>query len=225
MSKLDLTSNVFGRLTVLSEGPKKGYHRYWLCNCICGNTKTVGQSNLRDGKSTSCGCYATELAGDTYKSKFQTHGDHGSRLYGIHKGMLNRCNKTWDSNYSRYGALGISVCAAWYSYQEFKNWALINGYTETLTLDRINGALNYCPENCRWETYQTQTRNRRKQSKPASSRYIGVSREKRSTKWLASLSINKVTHRIGYFDTEEEAAKARDSYIQQEELLNFKLNF
>lgn len=225
MGKMDLIGSVFGRLTVISEGTKKGFHRYWLCTCTCGNTKTVGQSNLREGKSTSCGCYATELAGQTYKSKFQTHGDHKSRLYGIHKGMLNRCNKEWDSNYARYGALGISVCEAWYDYPVFKEWAYANGYEETLTLDRKDGDLNYCPDNCRWETYQTQTRNRRKQSKPTSSQFIGVNKEKRSKKWLASLAVDKVTHRIGYFDSELEAAKARDSYIQQEGLLNFKMNF
>lgn len=225
MRVIDLKGTIFNRLTVISELPKKGYHRYWLCQCICGQLTEVGQSNLRAGKSTSCGCYATELAGQTYKSKFVTHGDHSSRLYRIHRGMLNRCNKSWDTNYARYGAVGIRVCNEWLSYLQFKEWAMSNGYEATLTLDRVDSLKDYCPSNCRWATYQTQTRNRNKQKKPSSSQFIGVSREKNATQWLASICVNTITTRLGYFDDEVAAAKARDQYILDQGLQHFKMNF
>lgn len=225
MPRIDLTNQVFGRLIVLHEAPKKGFHRYWECLCTCGIHTLVGQSNLRAGKSTSCGCYAKQLAGETYKSKFEIHGDYKERLYKIHRHMLDRCYKTWDNNYPRYGAMGITVCSDWLDYQNFKEWALSSGYNDTLTIDRVNGALGYCPENCRWATYQTQTRNRRKQNKPASSKYIGVSKERHAQKWLASLCVSGKTTRIGYFDNEECAAKARDQYILDHGLQHFKMNF
>lgn len=225
MRVIDLTGNTFGRLTVLNEAPKRGQHRYWVCQCICNQITEVSQSNLRAGKSTSCGCYATELAGQTYKSKFETHGDHKSRLYRIHKGMVSRCNKPWDNNYSRYGAVGIRVCADWINYLQFKKWALANGYNDTLTIDREDSFKDYCPDNCRWATYQTQTRNRHKQKKPASSQFIGVSKEKTATQWLASICVNGVTTRIGYFDDETIAAKTRDQYIRDNGLQHFKMNF
>ena len=225
MQVVDLTGNVFGRLSVLSEAPKKGNHRYWLCQCVCGQLTRVGQSNLRAGKSTSCGCYATELAGLTYKSKFTTHGDHNTRLYRIHRGMVNRCNKSWDNNYARYGAVGIKVCSDWLDYPKFKEWALANGYDDSLTLDREDSFKDYCPENCRWATYQTQTRNRHKQKKPASSQFIGVSREKHATQWLASICVSGVTTRIGRYENETDAAKARDQYIIDQGLQHFKMNF
>lgn len=225
MSKLDLTGQTFGRLTVLREAKKKGEHRYWVCRCSCNTIKEIGQSNLRAGKSTSCGCYATELAGKTYKDKFVTHGDHGARLYRIHRGMLNRCNHSWDTNYSRYGAVGVKVSPLWQDYIAFKLWALSAGYTELLTLDRIDSSGDYTPENCRWVTYEIQTRNRRKQSKPASSKYIGVSLDRALNKWVAAISVSGTLHRLGYFDTEYAAAKARDSYIQEHSLEGFKLNF
>lgn len=220
-----LTESVFGRLTVLEEGTKKKGHRYWVCQCTCGVVKEYGQSNLLSGKSTSCGCFAKELAGQTYKSKFEKHGDHKSRLYRIHKSMVDRCTKSWDSNYSRYGAVGISVFEPWLNYIEFKNWAIANGYSEELTLDRIDSNLNYCPENCRWATYTAQTRNRRKQRTPASSQFIGVSKEKGSNKWLASICISGKTHRLGFYGDELTAAKVRDAYIKNNKLEYFKLNF
>lgn len=225
MPHLDLTDATFGRLLVLEELPRKGQHRYWLCKCECGKIREVGQSNLRSGKSTSCGCYATELAGSTYKSKFEKHGDHKTRLYGIHRSMLNRCTKEWDCNYSRYGAIGIQVVPEWLDYETFKEWALAEGYDDTLTLDRLDSTSHYSPNNCRWATYETQTRNRRKQAKPASSRFIGVSREADAHKWRASVCVSGKPHRLGTFDDEVSAAIARDQYIKEQGLLHFKLNF
>lgn len=52
----------FGKLLVLGEtepyicislGTKE---RKWLCQCDCGKTISVKQSNLRTGKTRSCGC-------------------------------------------------------------------------------------------------------------------------------------------------------------------------
>ena len=58
----DLTGRVFGRLTVLYRAenyisPTTGYpHTRWHCRCECGNEVDVISSNLRSGKSKSCGC-------------------------------------------------------------------------------------------------------------------------------------------------------------------------
>ena len=56
----DLTGQQFGRLHVVKyEGAKKEknkvYH-YWLCECECGNMKSINGSSLRRGLSRSCGC-------------------------------------------------------------------------------------------------------------------------------------------------------------------------
>ena len=48
-----------------------------------------------------------------------------------------------------------------HSYEAFKEWALNNGYSDELTLDRINVDGNYCPENCRWITNKEQQNNKR----------------------------------------------------------------
>lgn len=84
------------------------------------------------------------------------------RLYRIWDGMIGRCERPSQKGYARYGARGITVCDEWrYNYVAFRTWAYKNGYRDDLTIDRINGDLGYCPENCRWATYKEQVANRK----------------------------------------------------------------
>ena len=64
-------------------------------------------------------------------------------------------------NYIYYGAKGISVCEEWMqSFINFYEWAMLNGYNDNLTLDRIDPNGNYEPNNCRWVTMKQQDNNR-----------------------------------------------------------------
>lgn len=53
------------------------------------------------------------------------------------------------------------VCSEWENnFQAFYDWSIANGYSDVLTLDRIESDKGYYPENCRWVTYQVQEKNK-----------------------------------------------------------------
>lgn len=85
-----------------------------------------------------------------------------SRIYQTWADMKTRCLSSTNKRYHRYGGRGITVCEQWLEFAPFKDWALANGYTDELTIDRVNNDGNYCPENCEWITIQEnlQRRNR-----------------------------------------------------------------
>lgn len=58
------------------------------------------------------------------------------------------------------------MCKEWLDdYLVFKQWAIDNGYTENLSIDRIDVNGNYEPSNCRWADRQTQSNNKRNSRK------------------------------------------------------------
>lgn len=77
--------------------------------------------------------------------------------------MIKRCHKPNFERYSDYGGRGIEVCLEWRnSFENFRDWAMENGYKENLTIDRIDTNGNYEPSNCRWSTYKVQGNNTRR---------------------------------------------------------------
>lgn len=90
------------------------------------------------------------------------HGLRHTRQYRIWLMMKNRCfNKRCD-RYNDYGGRGITVCDEWRNdFKAFYDWAMSNGYSDELTIDRINNDGNYEPTNCRWITVKQQNRNSR----------------------------------------------------------------
>lgn len=145
----------FGKLTVLEYyGNDKHNKRLWLCKCDCGNKTLVTTSDLRRGHTTSCGC-----VGKAHSFK---HGMTGSRIHNIWLNMRYRCRNKKDTTYKNYGARGIDICDEWYdNFQNFYEWSIDNGYTDDLTIDRIDNNGNYEPSNCRWVSFVDQQYNKR----------------------------------------------------------------
>ena len=97
------------------------------------------------------------------------HRESNTRLYKTWNSMIARCETTTQTSFAHYGGRGIRVCQEWHSFLFFKKWAIENGYTDELTLDRIDNNGNYEPSNCRWVTKKEQANNRR------SSRHVTLS--------------------------------------------------
>lgn len=117
------------------------------------------------------------------------HHGTGTRLYEIWKGMRKRCNCSYRKEYKNYGAKGIRVCAEWDEYPRFRDWAMANGYTDDLTIDRIDPHKDYSPQNCRWITKKEQENNR------SNNIYITINGETRTvSQWAEKYGINR--HKI-----------------------------
>ena len=90
------------------------------------------------------------------------HGAYRTRLYKIWADMKQRCNNPNHAKYKSYGARGIKVCTEWKDFYHFREWALCSGYSDILTLDRIDNDKGYYPDNCRWADRFTQQNNTRR---------------------------------------------------------------
>ena len=154
---IDITGNKYGMLTVVrrAESAPKGITR-WECRCDCGNTVVVRGGNLKNGAVKSCGC----LINIANKNR-STHGMSGSRLYQEWVNIKARCYNKNSKAYKRYGARGIGMCQDWFdSFDVFAEWALSNGYSDNLTIERIDNDKGYMPDNCKWISKGDQANNR-----------------------------------------------------------------
>lgn len=159
--------------TVIAPANKRNGREMVLCQCDCGTLKEVRYDGIKCGSSKSCGCARG------------THKMTSSRLYNIWHKMKERCYNKNHVHYKNYGGRGITVCEEWKNdFISFYKWSMDNGYSENLTLDRVNGNSNYSPENCRWTTPLEQQNNTR------NNRILTVNGRSQSiARWSAEMSI------------------------------------
>lgn len=150
-----MIGETYGMLTVIgqaktrvSSGQSK---KYATVRCDCGTVKEVRYTHLRQGRTNGCGCV---------KLGRRTHGKTGTRLYNIWNSIKQRCYDKNSKAYPSYGARGVTMCEEWRNFQVFYDWAMSHGYDDALTIDRVNNAKVYHPDNCEWVTLQENIRRR-----------------------------------------------------------------
>lgn len=165
--KLNLIGERFDKLIVVDAIEKTKSGTLWLCRCDCGNECAKLTTQLRRKTRKFGGCRICEA-----DSRSKVHTVHGGRkqntdgtesLYKIWKSMRARVS---DKNDPYYGGKGITICDEWADYGAFREWAVSAGYVDIkgvgrgdrLSIDRIDPAKGYNPDNCRWLTGRENSR-------------------------------------------------------------------
>lgn len=145
----DLTNKRFGRLTAVCRNGSQYGNAAWDCVCDCGNIVNVPSNRLISRNTKSCGCLEREQR----VARMTTHNLTNTSLYTTWESMKKRCYYPKHPGYKNYGGKGVIICEEWKTdFKKFYDWAMKNGYSEGLTLDRINPNGNYEPGNCQWLT-------------------------------------------------------------------------
>ncbi len=142
-------------LEVLSFYGKRGRKLVWLCRCKCGKEIRRLSNEIKMCRPKSCGCYTGWRRGNKNHHAYHTkHGmAHSHPLYRVWKNMKQRCYNPNNQDTATYLGKGIKVCPEWKDdFRAFYDWAVPMGWSKGLSIDRIDSARNYCPENCRFVT-------------------------------------------------------------------------
>lgn len=142
-------------LTIKIVGRDKWKNIIWKCKCDCGNIVKRPATLLAKGHTKSCGC----LRKERFHKLIYKHGKRQLRIYKIWALMHQRCKNPKASGYKNYGGRGITICKEWESFIVFYK-DMIVGYSDKLSIDRINNDGNYEKSNCRWATMKVQQNNK-----------------------------------------------------------------
>lgn len=207
------TNERYNHWTILyvDEHGSRKHQKQCICRCDCGRLYKRDYFKLKYGLVAQCReCYL----------RTRHHLNH-TRIHRCWVAMKQRCYNKKEKAYKDYGARGIKVCEQWKNdFLSFYNWAMAHGYNDTLTIDRIDVNGDYCPENCRWADQHTQSANTRK-LKTNTTGWRGVSFHKCTGRYRAYICIHRKIHNLGEFDTIEQAAKARQDFIKNNNLTEY----
>lgn len=194
----DIVGKKFGRLTVLRRSALPGRIR-WLCACECGKEVDVFSFNLVRGNTVSCGCARIR------------HGLTNSRVHGIWRSMLQRCENPNNDAFHNYGERGIVVCKRWHEFDAFFA-DMDHPPDETATLERVNNNGPYQKSNCIWASRKVQLNNRR-----GNHVISAFGRQQSIALWAQEFGINENTlrNRLIRAKMDPETALSAPMYAQQ----------
>jgi hypothetical protein len=130
------------------------------CDCPAKTRRVKLLSELKAGRSKSCGCLQREAAAETGKRQVE-HGRSGTPEHRVWLAMRRRCYLKSCKDYPEYGGRGIEVWRVW--RDDFGAFIEDVGPRPSPrhTLERLDNNGNYEPGNVAWVLPKTQARNRR----------------------------------------------------------------
>jgi hypothetical protein len=114
--------------------------------------KVARMSDLRSGKTQSCGCRAKELTAE----RSTTHGMTNTPEYRAWANMITRCTNPNFAGWHRYGGRGIEC-----RFSGFEQFLAALGHRPSPghSVDRIDTNGHYEAGNVRWALRKSQNRN------------------------------------------------------------------
>ncbi len=155
--RIDLTGNIYNKLTVLRYKKTIKTRAWYECMCFCGNIIDVRSDSLKSGHTKSCGCHKVYAL----KSKSTNTFKRKHHLYMTAYGILDRCNNELCKDYNNYGGRGIKCHLGNNVQSVIESLLKIDGYHHGLTIDRIDNDKDYILGNLKWSTRKEQANNRR----------------------------------------------------------------
>jgi hypothetical protein len=206
MNFTNMIGKKFAFLTVVSlHGKNKHGQLVWLVKCACGCKKFVLGTNLRLGRTKSCGCKTKVFISKSATTHGMSRRGCKSSEYVTWANMIARCYKPSNPSYFRYGAVGITVCDRWMKFINFFE-DMGKKPSPLYTIDRIKSNIGYEPGNCKWATKKEQSLNL------CHTKVIQIGNERDSIAgWCKKAGISRVTYlcrvRQGWLQTEALTAK------------------
>ena len=182
---IEIAGKKYGRLTAVRFSHINSHRdSEWLFACDCGKAHVTSAYSVTSGKTRSCGCLKNEMA----VTASTTHGLRNTRIYETWSGMRRRCLNPKRKDWPNYGGRGITVCSEWNDFKKFYDWAMSNGYSDNLSIDRIDNNMGYSPENCQWVGRTFQNNNTR-----ANRQITAFGKTKNLQQWADDTGINHST--------------------------------
>lgn len=144
----------------------------------------------------------------------QRFGNELHPLYNRWLSTTQRCRNPKHVSYKNYGARGISMAPEFTDFGAYRDYvSALPGYDpDNASLDRIENAKGYEPGNLRWVPYSHQITNQRYSGKGHNT-FTGVNWSKTHKRWIARITLEGKSLYSKSFMTEEDAVKARNQYI------------
>lgn len=182
VNKLDITGEVYGQLTAISNTGKQNANGcyIWTFKCSCGNFLEREIGNLRSrrysAKCEDCNSKATSERTSTHRTP------KNDKVYKSWCKIKERCFNQNDKSYKDYGGKGVTMYPAWVddfvAYRDHVGTPPDDGLR--YSIDRLDNNVGYFPNNLRWATYHQQARNKTHQANNKSG-FMGVCWEEK--KW------------------------------------------